>query len=37
MAGSPRALQRRQNVHGVKDVAEDDVIEGLVEVQVFRI
>src|SRR5271157_5930458 len=37
MAGAPRALQRRQNVNRVEDVAEDDVVEGLVQVQVFRV
>src|SRR5271165_7010266 len=37
MAGAPRALQRRQNVNGVEDVAENDVVESLVQVQVFRV
>src|SRR5208283_5751084 len=37
MAGATRALQRRQNVNRVEDVAEDDVVEGLVQMQVFRV
>ena len=37
MADAARPLQRRQNVDGVEEMADDDVIEGLVEVEVFRV